>query len=68
MEQGPLTVKQAAEYLQVNTEQIRRYISKGLLKAYKLGNGKNERSTGPWRIWKADLIDFINRSGNVKES
>ena len=59
MEQGPLTVKQAAEYLQVNTEQIRRYISRGILKAYKMG-----ASTSPWRIWKQDLIDFINRSGN----
>jgi len=64
MSDRPLTVKEAAEYLRVNPGLVRKYISKGLLKAYKLGtSGKHKDSTSPWRIWKADLIDFINQRG-----
>jgi len=63
----PLTVKEAAEFLRVAPGQVRVYISKGLLKAYKMGNGSHKtRSTGRWRIWKDDLMVFINRSGNIK--
>ena len=64
----PLTVKEAAEFLQIKPEQVRVYIGKGLLKANKLGNGsKKTRSTGRWRIWEEDLVEFIKRSSNVKK-
>lgn len=63
----PLTVKEAAEFLQITTPQVRLYINKNLLKAQKIGNGTKKGSTGRWRIWKHDLVEFVNRSGNVKE-
>ena len=64
----PYTVKEAAEFLKVKPEQVRVYISKGLIKAYKLGNGqKKNRSTGPWRVWEEDLVEFIERSSNIKK-
>ena len=48
-----MTVKQTADYLQVSTETIKRYIRDERISAFKL-----ERE---WRIRKEDLVDFINR-------
>lgn len=65
----PMTVAEAAEYLSVNPWQIRHYISRGVLKAYKLGNGQDKRgSKRRWRIWKGDLVAFLNRNSNVIET
>lgn len=67
MSDRPLTVNEAAEFLSVNPWQVRNYIKKKLLKAYKMGNGHGEKhSSTEWRIWKDDLVAFVNRSGNVK--
>ena len=62
----PLTVKEAAEFLSVNPWQVRNYINKGQLTAYKLGNGANIKGNRrSWRIWKNDLVNFINRNSNL---
>ncbi len=62
----PSTVTEAADFLSVNPWQVRDYINKGMLKAYKLGNGTHKRgSRRHWRIWKTDLIAFINKSGEA---
>ena len=68
MKERPLTTAEVAEFLSVNIWKVREYITSGLLRAYKLGNGTGKRgSKRQWRIWKADLINFINRSSNIKE-
>ena len=68
-ENKPLTVAEAADFLSVNPWQVRHYISRGILKAYKLGNGGNKKgSRRRWRIWKEDLISFINRDSNIVET
>ena len=69
VENKPLTVAEAADFLSVNPWQIRHYISRGVLKAYKMGNGRNKKgSRRRWRIWKEDLVAFINRDSNVVET
>jgi len=47
---------------------VYKYIHKGLLKAHKIGNGtgKRKRESRHWRIWKEDLIDFLNRGSDIK--
>ena len=63
----PLTVAQAAEYLSVNPFKVREYINKGMLKAYKLGNGAiHKNSKRRWRILKADLDAFVTKNANVE--
>lgn len=62
MSDKPLTVKEAAEFLSVNPWQILHYINSGQLKAYKMGNGNNKKGNRRhWRIWRQDLIAFINK-------
>ena len=69
LKERPMTVAEAAEYLSVNPWQVRHYISRGILKAYKLGNGGNKKgSRRRWRIWKEDLISFVNRDSNVVQT
>lgn len=64
----PLTVKEAAEFLSCKPVQVRLYIKKGLIKAYKLGNGTHKKdSKGRWRIWYEDLVAFVNRNSNIKD-
>ena len=61
----PLTLNEAAEFLSVNPWQVRHYIKVGSLKASKMGNGTNKKgSRRHWRIWKEDLIEFLNRGRN----
>jgi len=68
MEERPLTVQEAADFLSVKVLKVRQYINQGQLKAYKLGNGTNKKgSRRRWRIWKHDLVEFVNRSGNIRE-
>lgn len=64
MSERPLTVQEAAVFLSIQPLQVRLYINKGLLKAYKLGNGTGKKgSRRRWRIWKDDLVDFVNQGG-----
>lgn len=66
MKERPLNTAEVAEFLQVNEWTVRVYITSGLLKAHKIGNGTGKRgSRRRWRIWKHDLIDFINKSPNT---
>jgi len=63
-----MTVDQAAEFLAVIPQTVRDYINAGKLKAHKLGNGTGKRSRRrEWRIWKHDLIEFINRGSNQND-
>lgn len=57
-----MTVKEVADYLQMHVQNVRDYIRKGLIKASRIGNGKN----GRYRIWYSDLKEFINKNANVK--
>ena len=62
-----LTVKQAARFLSTSGVQIRLYIKSGLLKAQRLGNKEGEENARkPWRIWKQDLLKFVNGSSNIE--
>jgi len=62
-----LTVKEAAAFLSITSDQVRLYIKDGKLKAHRLGNGKGKReSKRPWRIWRRDLLEFVNRSSNIE--
>jgi|CZCB01.1.fsa_nt_gi excisionase family DNA binding protein len=49
--QRPLTTEEAAEYLQVTVDTVRRYIREGRLKALQLGRG--------YRIRLEDLDAFL---------
>lgn len=68
MKERPLTTDEAATFLSLSSWKIRDYINKGILKAYKVGNGTNKKnSRRRWRIWKDDLVEFINRNSNIEE-
>jgi predicted site-specific integrase-resolvase len=54
------SAKEAAKFIGLSPLVIRIYCKKGLLKAHKVGEGKNTR----WKIWKKDLIDFVNRNNH----
>lgn len=58
----PMTVKEAAEYLSLSPLQVRLYIKDKVLPAHKIGNGK----AAHWRIWRQDLIAFVNNDLNVR--
>ena len=57
-----LTVNEAIEILRVRHSALYEYIYSGKLKAQRLGGdgGKHRFSRKPYRIWEADLIEFIN--------
>lgn len=62
MENGDklLTVEEACEILRVRPWAIRDYILAGKLKAHKLGKAdKQKNNRRQWRIWKSDLIAFL---------
>jgi hypothetical protein len=42
---------------------VRTYINRNEIKALKAGDGKNV----PWKVWKSDLMEFINRNNGVKD-
>lgn len=46
------TTEQVAEFCQVTTETVRRWLNEGKLKGVKLDNA--------WRIIRRDLIQFLN--------
>jgi excisionase family DNA binding protein len=51
-----MTVKQAAEFLQVSPQTINRMIKDKKLKASKVGD--------IWRIQKADIVEYLNQHSN----
>ena len=68
MTDKPLTVNEAADFLSVSAYTVAEYLRIGKLKGHKLANGTGKKgSRRQWRIWKQDLIEFVNRSSNVKE-
>lgn len=56
---GLLTTKQVAERLQVGIETVKRYLQRGILKGFKIGEGGGQAG---WRIKEQDLDEFINRA------
>lgn len=58
MENGLLTIAQAAEYLQLSEKTIRRLISDEKIVAYKVG----DRS---WRIRMSDIDAYIMNNSNT---
>ena len=54
-----LTVKQTAEYLQVNEQYVRDVIASGQLEAAKLGKA--------WRIKESDIMQFLDSMKPVKQ-
>ncbi len=64
-----LTTKEVAKILKVNPWQVLDYIYQKKLKAQKMGNGIGKKGNKRrWRIWKQDLLDFINKGSNIKDS
>ena len=51
-----MTIEQAAKYLQLTTETVRRAAREGSLPSAKIGRR--------WRIRKIDLDDFLSKGGN----
>ena len=51
-----MTIEQAAEYLQLRPETVRRAARDETLPAAKVGKA--------WRIRKVDLDDFLSKGGN----
>ncbi|KKK58100.1 hypothetical protein LCGC14_3047810 [marine sediment metagenome] len=66
-EETLLTVDDVAKILRVNPWQVRLYIKKGKLIASKLGNGSGDSGNYRYRIWRKDLMAFINKSRNVND-
>lgn len=53
-----LTLEQAAEYFNVHTRTVIRWLKNGSLKGYKLGKGK----TSLIRISQAEVERFLNKN------
>lgn len=54
-----LTVEQVSKSLGVSEKTVRNYISKGELKAFKLGTG--------WKITEENLQSFIESKSNIQK-
>lgn len=61
-----LSVTDVAVWLNVHPQTVREYIKNGDLKAHKLKD-KNGGEGRIWRVWKQDLVDFVN-SDTVQEN
>ena len=57
-QEGAYTIEQAAEYLQVHYNTIRRWIKQGIIPAFKVGRF--------WRIYGRDLL-ALNKLGESEE-
>ena len=57
-----LTINEVTKILKVSDEAVYGYISNGQLKAHRLGEtgGKHSINRRPYRIWEADLLEFID--------
>lgn len=53
-----LTRNEVAKYLRVHPRTVERWLKSGLLKGFKLGNGK----TALWRIPKPEIKKFLDKS------
>jgi excisionase family DNA binding protein len=59
-----LTRKEVAKYFRVSERTIERWLVGGILKGYKLGEGR----TSLWRISKAEIKKFLdNNSSRLKK-
>jgi len=68
MKDKPLTTAEAADFLSVNEWTVRHYIRQGLIKAHKMGNGTGKKGNKRgWRIWREDLVKFLDSSSNISE-
>lgn len=54
MEEKALTVKQVAEYLQVNKRTIYKLAQEGKIPCFKVA--------GTWRFWKKDIDEWTEKS------
>ncbi len=52
-----MTTNEASTFLNINPYTLRKYIREGKIEAHKLSKDKVK---GKWRIWKSDLIKFLN--------
>lgn len=69
MNQGydrPLTVREAAEFLHIRPEVVRKLLRDEAIKAYKLNGTGKKHQQRRWRIWRKDLVEFVERDSNVK--
>lgn len=57
-----LTREEVGDYLRVNPRTVDRWLKKGLLKGYKLGNGP----TSMWRIPEDEVKRFLEKHANKK--
>ena len=57
-----LTRKEVAKYFRVHERTVDRWIESGLLKSYKLGDGR----ASLLRISKSEIKKFLERSRNKK--
>ncbi len=55
--------KEVAEYFNVHERTVERWLRKGALKGYKLGDG----NTALWRIPKSEVKKFMDRHVNTKK-
>ena len=55
-----MTVEQAAEYLQMHVETVRRHCRNAKLPAVKIG--------GQWRLYRKQLVEWFRNSPNEKIS
>lgn len=53
MDNKPLTVREAAEYLSITPHHLRTFLREKKLKAYKVGH---------WLIYPKDLEEFIKKT------
>jgi excisionase family DNA binding protein len=55
-----LTNDEVAKILRVHPRTVDRWLKRGMLKGYKLGNGK----TSLWRISKSEVKKFLDKHKN----
>lgn len=54
-----LKTSEAADYLRISTDKLKRLARAGLLPAAKIGRG--------WRFRKVDLDDWLSRGGTLQQ-
>jgi excisionase family DNA binding protein len=57
-----MTIQEVADYLRFSPHLVRSYIRRKYLKGTKVGVGKN----CGWRVYRDDMIAFVNRNNDNK--
>ena len=57
-----LTREEIAEELRVHVRTVERWLRKGMIKGYKLGEGR----TSLWRIPEIEFKKFLDKNKNIK--